>query len=80
MRLVQTFLNYAVSEEAQLRLLDAGTYGPALGSAAARATPEQQKILVTAPQNARQMLIINEGEAARYSAKYEDDWNRFLLA
>ena len=72
-------INYAVSEEAQLRLLDAGTYGPSLGSAAARATPEQQRILVTSPQNVRQMLIINESEAARYSAKYEDEWNRFML-
>ncbi|MCC6869590.1 MAG: ABC transporter substrate-binding protein [Burkholderiales bacterium] len=72
-------INYAISEEAQLRLLDVGTYGPSLGAAAARATPEQQKILVTAPDNVRQMLIIDEVEAARYSAKYEAEWNRFLL-
>ena len=72
-------INYAISEEAQLRLLDAGTYGPALGSAAAKATAEQRKILVTAPENAAQMLILNEEQAAQYSAKYEQDWNRFQL-
>ena len=48
-------------------------------AAAAKATPEQQKILVTAPENARKMLIINEEQAALYSAKYEAEWNRFQL-
>ena len=79
-KLAMEAINYAISEEAQMRLLDAGTYGPALGSAAAKATPEQQKILVTAPENARKMLIINEEQAAQYSAKYEAEWNRFQLA
>ena len=79
-KLAMEAINYAISEEAQLRLLDAGTYGPALGAAAAKATPEQQKILVTAPENARKMLIINEEQAALYSAKYEAEWNRFQLA
>jgi putative spermidine/putrescine transport system substrate-binding protein len=73
-------INYAISDEAQLRLLDAGTYGPALTAAAAKATLEQQKILVTAPENARRMLIINEEQAAQYSAKYDAEWNRFQLA
>ena len=72
-------INYAISDEAQMRLLDAGTYGPALTAAAAKATPDQQKILVTAPDNVRRMLIINEEQAAQYSAKYDDDWNRFQL-
>src|SRR5215212_3103076 len=59
-KLAMEAINYAVSEEAQLRLLDAGTYGPSLGSAAAKATPEQQSMLVTAPDNEKRMLIINE--------------------
>ena len=79
-KLAMEAINYAISEEAQLRLLDAGTYGPALTSAAAKATPEQQKALVTAPENAKKMLIINEEQAAQYSAKYEAEWNRFQLA
>ena len=79
-KLAMEAINYAISEEAQLRLLDAGTYGPALTSAAAKATPEQQKALVTAPDNAKKMLIINEEQAAQYSAKYEAEWNRFQLA
>ncbi len=73
-------INYAISDEAQMRLLDAGTYGPALGAAAAKATPEQQKILVTAPGNVKKMLVINEEQAAQYSAKYDAEWNRFQLA
>jgi putative spermidine/putrescine transport system substrate-binding protein len=79
-KLAMEAINYAISEEAQLRLLDAGTYGPALGTAAAKATADQQKILVTAPENVRKMLIINEEQAAQYSAKYEAEWNRFQLA
>jgi putative spermidine/putrescine transport system substrate-binding protein len=78
-KLAMEAINYAISEEAQLRLLDAGTYGPALGTAAARATPEQQKILVTAPDNVKRMLVINEEQAAQYSAKYDAEWNRFQL-
>jgi len=78
-KLAMEAINYAISDEAQLRLLDAGTYGPALGTAAAKATPEQQKVLVTAPENARKMFIINEEQAAQYSAKYDAEWNRFQL-
>jgi putative spermidine/putrescine transport system substrate-binding protein len=79
-RLAMEAINYAISDEAQMRLLDAGTYGPALNSAAAKATAEQQKWLVTAPENARKVLIINEEQAAQYSAKYDAEWNRFQLA
>ena len=78
-KLAMEAINYAVSEEAQLRLLDVGTYGPSLGVAAGKATPEQQKIMVTSPENARRMLVINEEQAALYSAKYDAEWNRFQL-
>ena len=73
-------INYAISEEAQMRLLDVGTYGPVLGSAAARGTADQKTWMVSAPENARDMLIINEEQAALYSAKYEAEWNRFQLS
>ena len=79
-KLAMEAINYAISEEAQMRLLDAGTYGPSLGLAASRATPEQQTMLVTAPENAKKMLIINEEQAAVYSAKFDAEWNRFQLA
>jgi putative spermidine/putrescine transport system substrate-binding protein len=78
-KLAMEAINYAVSEEAQMRLLDVGTYGPTLGTAAGKGTPEQQKWMVTAPQNAKDMLIINEEQAALYSSKYEAEWNRFQL-
>ncbi len=78
-KLAMEAINYAISEEAQKRLLDAGTYGPSLASATAAATPDQQKILVTSPENSKRMLILNEGQAAYYSQKYEAEWNRFQL-
>jgi len=78
-KLAMEAINYAISDEAQLRLLDAGIYGPALGAAAAKATPEQQKVLVTSPENVKKMLIINEDQGAQYSTKYDAEWNRFQL-
>lgn len=78
-KLAMEAINYAISEEAQMRLLDVGTYGPVLNSAAAKGSADQQKWMVTAPQNIKDMLIINEEQAAHYSSKYENEWNRFQL-
>ena len=78
-RLAMEAINYAISPEAQARLIDFGTYGPVLGSAAAKGSPEQRKLMVTAPENVSRMLIINEEQAALYSAKYENEWNRMQL-
>ena len=50
-----------------------------LGAAAEKGNDAQKMWMVTAPQNARDMLIINEEQAAQYSAKYEADWNCFQL-
>jgi putative spermidine/putrescine transport system substrate-binding protein len=78
-QLAMEAINYAISPEAQMKLLDFGTYGPVLGAAAEKGNDAQKMWMVTAPQNAREMLIINEEQAAQYSAKYEADWNRFQL-
>ncbi len=78
-RLAMEAINYAISPEAQARLLDLGIYGPVLGEAAAKGTPEQRKFMVTAPENIKNMLILNEQQAALYSAKYENDWSRMQL-
>ena len=78
-RLAMEAINDAISMEAQSRLLDVGTYGPTLGAAAARGTAEQQRWMPPAPQNARNMIILNEEQAALYSARYENEWNRFHL-
>ena len=51
-----------------------------LGAAAEKGTEEQRKWIVTAPENAKNMLILNEEQAALYSAKYESDWNRMQLS
>ena len=78
-KLAMEAINAAISEDAQMRLLDFGTYGPVLGSAAAKGSAEQRKWSVTAPENAKNMLILNEEQAALYSAKYEADWNKMQL-
>jgi putative spermidine/putrescine transport system substrate-binding protein len=72
-------LNYAISEEAQDRLLAIGTYGPVLASSAAKATPEQAAKLVMHPSNAKDMLIINDEQAGLYMTKHEEAWNKFQL-
>jgi putative spermidine/putrescine transport system substrate-binding protein len=35
--------------------------------------------MVTAPENIKNMLILNEEQAAAYSAKYETEWDRMQL-
>ena len=78
-KLANELINYAISEPAQENLLCVGTYGPVLGAAAAKGTGEQQTWMVTAPKNAKDMLIINEEQAGLYSKKYEAEWNKFIL-
>jgi putative spermidine/putrescine transport system substrate-binding protein len=78
-KLAMEAINYALSPEAQGRLVEFGTYGPVLEAAAAKGTPEQRKLMVTAPENIKTMLILNEEQAAIYSAKYENEWNRMQL-
>ena len=77
--LAMKIINYCLSEEAQLRLLPVGTYAPVLTSAAAKATPEQAAKMPTHPENIKHMLILNEEQAAIYSTKYEEAWNKFQL-
>jgi putative spermidine/putrescine transport system substrate-binding protein len=50
-----------------------------LAQASAKGTPEQRRVLVTAPENIKDMLILNEEQAAIYSAKYQTDWERMQL-
>lgn len=78
-KLAMEAINAALSVEAQMRLLDAGTYGPVLGEAAVKGSADQRKWLVTAPENAKNMLILDEEQAAIYSAKYENEWTRMQL-
>jgi hypothetical protein len=52
-KLAMEAINYAISEEAQLRLLDAGTYGPALTTAAAKATPSSRRHWSRRPRTPR---------------------------
>lgn len=79
LELAQEAINYALSDEAQLRLLSLKTYGPAVTSAAAQADAETQKILVMAPENIKDMVILDEKQCQEYVDATEERWNQFLL-
>jgi putative spermidine/putrescine transport system substrate-binding protein len=72
-------LDYALGLEAQSKLLELNVYGPVLEAAAAKADAAQRKGLIMAPENAKDVLILNEREGYKYSAAYEERWNQFLL-
>jgi putative spermidine/putrescine transport system substrate-binding protein len=78
--LTMELISYCITEEAQERLLPLGTYGPALGTAAAKATPEEAKTIVTYPDNIKDAVIFNDEEVARYVNKWEEEWQKFQLA
>jgi putative spermidine/putrescine transport system substrate-binding protein len=77
--MVHELLNYSLSEEAQVKLLPLKTYGPVLKAAAAKADAEGQRIQVMAPDNAKDMVIFNEGEVFGYSMKVADRFTQFKL-
>lgn len=72
-------LNYALAPENQAKLLELKTYGPVLSAATEGADAETKKILVMSPDNIKDMLILNEEEANKYSYDYEERWNQLML-
>ncbi|WP_035715745.1 ABC transporter substrate-binding protein [Bradyrhizobium genomosp. I (2014)] len=73
-------LKYCISDEAQTAFMNLGVYGPVLPSAAAKATPEQAKTFVTHPDNMRRACVMNDEEVAKYVAKNEERWQKFLIS
>lgn len=72
-------INYALAPENQAKLLDLKTYGPVSSAATEGADPETKKILVMTPDNIKDMVILNEEEANKYSIEYEEKWNQLML-
>lgn len=72
-------IDYALGKDQQAKLLSLKTYGPVLGAATAGADAETAKILVMNPDNVKNMLILNEEEANKYSYEYEEKWNQLML-
>ena len=72
-------LNYALAPENQAKLLELKTYGPVLSAATEGADAETAKILVMTPDNIKDMVILNEEEANKYSREYEEQWNQLML-
>jgi len=77
--LAMEVISYSITPEAQERLLPIGTYGPVLGAAAEKATPEQARNIVTHPDNLANALIFNDEAVAEYVTKYEEEWQKFQL-
>ncbi|MEA2780967.1 MAG: putative spermidine/putrescine transport system substrate-binding protein [Rhodospirillaceae bacterium] len=77
---VMELISYCISQEAQERLLPIGTYGPALGSAAAKATPDQARNIVTHPDHIKDAVVFNDEEVSKYLSKWEDRWQKFQLS
>jgi putative spermidine/putrescine transport system substrate-binding protein len=73
-------INYSITQEAQERLLPIGTYGPALGAASAKATPEQARNIVTHPDNIKDAVVFSDEQVAQYVTKWEEEWQKFQLS
>lgn len=73
-------INFSAGLAPQTKLLDLNVYGPALETAADRASEKVRKTLVMAPENLDKIFILDTREGAKYSVKYEERWNQFLLA
>jgi putative spermidine/putrescine transport system substrate-binding protein len=76
---VMELINYSITQPAQEALLPIGTYGPVLEAAAAKATPEQSRNIVTHPDNIKDAVIQNDEQVAAYVAKYDEEWQKFQL-
>jgi putative spermidine/putrescine transport system substrate-binding protein len=72
-------IDYALGKDQQAKLLSLKTYGPVLAAATEGADAETAKILVMNPDNVKNMLILNEEEANKYSYEYEEKWNQLML-
>jgi putative spermidine/putrescine transport system substrate-binding protein len=72
-------INFALATENQKKLLTLKTYGPVLAAATEGADDATKKILVMSPDNLKEMLILNEEEAEKYSHDYEEKWNQVML-
>jgi putative spermidine/putrescine transport system substrate-binding protein len=76
---VMELINYSITQPAQEALLPIGTYGPVLEAAAAKATPEQSRNIVTHPDNIKDAVIQDDEQVAAYVAKYDEEWQKFQL-
>lgn len=77
--LAMEIISYCITQEAQERLVPIGTYGPVLGSAAATASPEQARFMVTHPDNSKDAVVFNDEEVAKYWTRWEERWQQFML-
>ncbi|MEQ1954679.1 ABC transporter substrate-binding protein [Mesorhizobium sp. CN2-181] len=77
--LAHELINFSLAPEQQAKLLKLKTYGPVLGSATATADAETLKVMVMAPDNLKNMLMISEKDARKYMQQYEEQWNQLML-
>jgi putative spermidine/putrescine transport system substrate-binding protein len=79
-KLAHEVIDFAVGEGPQDKLLALKVYGPVLGSAAAKADETARKFLVMAPENLKDMVILDEQESFKYMAATEERWNKLMLS
>lgn len=72
-------IDFAAGEGPQEKLLGLQAYGPVLASAAAKADAGARRFLVMAPENIKDMVILDEQESFKYMAANEERWNKLLV-
>lgn len=77
--LAHELINFSLAPEQQAKLLELKTYGPVLGSVTSDTDAETMKVMVMAPENLKDMLIISESDARKYMLEYEEQWNQLML-
>ena len=77
--LAHELINFSLAPEQQAKLLELKTYGPVLASVTEGADAETMKVMVMAPENLNDMLIISESDAHKYMLQYEEQWNQLML-
>ncbi|HEV7251898.1 MAG TPA: ABC transporter substrate-binding protein [Mesorhizobium sp.] len=77
--LAHELINFSLAPEQQAKLLELKTYGPVLASVTEGADAETMEVMVMAPKNLNDMLIISEKDAYQYMNQYEEKWNQLML-
>lgn len=72
-------INFALDVENQKRLLSLKTYGPVLSAATDGLPPEDMSILVMAPDNIKNMVILNEKEGWASMRDTMDSWRQLMM-
>lgn len=77
--LAHEVLDFALSPEAQKKLVELKTYGPAVSAATEGVDAETAAVLVMSPENLQHMAILDEQAAWQYTADTQGAWEQLML-